>query len=64
MGEMTEGAAMREVIVGVIGGKRRRLERERSCDQQQYRKRSYTKAMKLHTSLNCTSVHAAGAEMH
>lgn len=55
---------MREVIVGVIGGKRRRLERERSCDQQQYRKRSYTKAMKLHTSLNCTSVHAAGAEMH
>jgi len=62
VGEMTEGAAMREVIVGVIGGKRRRLERERNCNQEQYRKRPYIEAMKLHTLLNYTVIHATRAE--
>ena len=42
---------MREVIVGVIGGKRRRQERKRSCDQQQYRKRPYIVAVKDHSRL-------------
>jgi len=53
---------MREVIVGVIGGKRRRLERERNCNQEQYRKRPYIEAMKLHTLLNYTVIHATRAE--
>ena len=39
VGEMTEGAAMVEVIGGVMGGERQGLQRERRCDQQQYRKR-------------------------
>jgi len=53
---------MREVIVGVIGGKRRRLERERNCNQEQYRKRPYIEAMKLHTLLNYTVIRATRAE--
>ena len=45
--EVTEGAAVREVIGGVIGGKRRRLERKRSRNQQQYRQSPYIMAVKL-----------------
>jgi hypothetical protein len=36
--EVTEGAAMREVIVRVMGRKLHGLERENSCNQQYYRK--------------------------
>ena len=61
MREVTEGAAVREVIGGVIGGKRRRLERERSRNQQQYRQSPYIMAVKLHKRLNYTSNHAKAA---
>src|SRR5690349_4674302 len=61
MREVTEGAAVREVIGGVIGGKRGRLERERSGNQQQYRQSPYIMAVKLHKRLNYTSNHAKAA---
>ncbi len=40
---------MREVIGRGMGEKRRRLERECSYNQQQYRKRPYMMAAKLHS---------------
>ncbi len=55
VGEMAEDAAMRDVVVRMMGGKRRRLERERGDNQQQYRKRFYVMAAKLHKRLHYTS---------
>jgi hypothetical protein len=52
---MAEDAAMRDVVVRVMGGKRRRLERERSDNQQQYRKRLHVMSAKLHKRLHYTS---------
>jgi len=46
---------MRGVIGRVMGGKGRRLERKRSYNQQQYRKRLYGMAAKLHRRLHYTS---------
>src|SRR5689334_16029772 len=52
---MAEDAAMRDVFVSMMGGKRRRLERERSYNQQQYRKRLHVMAAELHKRLHYTS---------
>ena len=46
--EMTEGAAVREVIGGVMGGKLHRLERRNSCNQQHYREQPQAQAAKFH----------------
>ena len=37
VGEVTEGAAVAEVIGRMMSGERHRLQRERGCDEQQYR---------------------------
>lgn len=55
--QVTKGTAM-GVFVGVKGGKRDRLERERSRNQQQNCKPPYAWAAKCHRRLNYTSVHA------
>lgn len=39
VGKMAEGATMAEMIGGMMGGKRHRLQQKRRRDQQQYRKR-------------------------
>jgi hypothetical protein len=52
---MAEDAAMRDVFVSMMGGKRRRLERERCHNQQQYRKRPHVMAAELHKRLHYTS---------
>src|SRR6476646_5030260 len=52
---MAEDAAMRDVFVSMMGGKRRRLERERCYNQQQYRKRLHVMAPELHKRLHYTS---------
>ena len=49
--QMTEGAAMREVFVRVMGGKGDCLERERRRNQQQNRKPPYAGAVKCHRRL-------------
>ena len=46
--EMTEGAAVREVIGGVMGGKLHRLERRNSCNQQHYCEQPQAQAAKFH----------------
>jgi hypothetical protein len=56
--EMTKCAAMCEVIGGMIGGKRRRLERERGRNQQQYRQGPYIVVVKRHKRLNYNLISA------
>ena len=61
MRQVTEGTAMGEVFVGVMGRKCYCLERERRRDEQQNRKPPYAGAVKCHRRMNYTSVSAAGS---
>ena len=54
--EMTEGAAVREVIGGVMGGKLHRLERRNSRNQQYYRDQPQAQTAQFHRRLNYTLV--------
>src|SRR5450631_202019 len=56
VGEMAEGATVVQVTGRMMLGKRHRLQRERSYDQQQYRKRSQAGGAKFHRHLNYTAV--------
>src|ERR1700735_2414022 len=59
---MAKGAAMGEVFVRVMRGKRNRLQGERCRNQQQNRKPPYARAVKCHRRLNYTSVRAGAGD--